>query len=122
MQVSTHAPVTTSTGCASVPHGALSGDLPFLGFLPLPFFLRHFLNFFLNFLKALPSAAMPTRMPSAIREIVGGPPTSTGGPAGMGSTTVVGSTIDLTFFLLFFLGRGGVTIPTSWQLNTSTAR
>src|SRR6186713_1039978 len=99
MQVSTHAPVTTSTGCASVPQGALSGDLPFLGFLPLPFFFRNFLNFFLNFLNAFPSPAMPMRMPSAIKEMVGGPPTNTGGPPGTHKTTHVGRTIDLV--LLF---------------------
>src|SRR5262245_44374748 len=120
MHVSTQAPVTTSTGCASVPHGALPGDLPFLGFLPLPFFFRHFLNFFLNFLKALPRAAMPMRMPNAMSEMVGGPPTRTGGPPGTHNTTLVGSTID--FVLLFFFGRGGGTRPTSWQLRTGSAR
>ena len=41
----------------------------------------------------------------AINEMVGGPPINTGGPAGMGRTTLVGSTRD--FVLLFFLARGG---------------
>ncbi len=67
----------------------------------------------------LPNPARPSFIPMAIIEIVGGPPIRTGGPAGIGRTTLVGSTSDLV--LLFFFGLGGGGMPTHWQLNAGSA-
>src|SRR4029453_1869794 len=68
---------------------------------------------FFSFLNALPKAAIPTFMPRAINEIVGAPPTRTGGPAGIGSTTLVGKTSDLILLFFFGLMRGIGGIPIS---------
>ena len=52
-----------------------------------------------------------------VREMVGGPPMSTGGPAGMGITTLVGS-----FMMgLGFSARGGAGIPMLWQERAGRA-
>ncbi|QVL49149.1 MAG: hypothetical protein KFB96_01015 [Thiocapsa sp.] len=58
----------------------------------------------------------PTRcMAMDMSEIVGGPPISTGGPAGIGSTTDVGKTSVLVPPLRFGLSLGGGGMPIDWQ-------
>src|SRR5262245_24702849 len=101
------------------------------GFILLNIFCLVFLNAAVSRRAALvlarrlnpfPSAAMPTFIPKAISEIVGGPPTRTGGPAGIGSTTLVGSTSDLTLLFFFGFTRGGGGMPISWQLRAGSDR
>ena len=62
---------------------------------------------------------MPSFMPNAMSEIVGGPPMITGGPVGIGSTTLKGATRDL--ILPFFFRRNGATMPMHWQLRAGSA-
>src|SRR5690606_31458758 len=69
--------------------------------------------------RALPRPNIAKRMPSAISEIVGGPPTNTGGPIGIAMTRLVGSTIERTGGLL---ARGGAPTPMSLQLNAGSAK
>ena len=88
-------------------------------FLLSDFILRA--NFLLRFASALralprPLASGPIASIQLMSWMVGGPPTSTSGPAGIGSTELIGSISDLAAF--FFLGRGGAGMPMSWQLST----
>jgi hypothetical protein len=100
-----------STGQPPLQDPSLEAALfPFFPFRPLPFL--PFPLPFLSFLNAPPRAAIPARIPSAIMETVGAPPTRTRGPAGTERRTLVGRTMDLVF-VPFFFGLGGGGIPIS---------
>jgi hypothetical protein len=85
-------------------------------------FPRSFFDSFFHFFEPCCSTrrAPSAKLAAAIMVIVGGPPIITIGPMGTHSTVVVGSIID--FAVAFFLGRGGATMPTSWQDSTGRAR
>ena len=83
------------------------------GFIFPKSFLRMRLNSF-DFAN-LPSAAKPSLNAIPISDMVGGPPMNTF--VGIARLVTVGSNIS---FFSFFLIRGGLIMPATWQLNTGT--
>lgn len=84
-------------------------------------FLLACISFF-NFFMARPKAARPSFCSRPIIEMVGGPPTKTGKPMGMGKTTLVGSCSDFIFVFFLGLSRMGAGIPILWQERAGRAR
>src|SRR4051812_18731555 len=69
-------------------------------------------------LASLPKAPKASMEPITHNDTVGGPPTTT--PVGMARLNVVGSIIVDGMRSRF--GRGGLGIPTTWQLSTGSPR